>query len=109
MVVRTLGLIIVRRVLDLLGLGPTPDADAVEIVVLRHQLGASPSGAPAPVHAKRIEWCWSVLAKLLSRQPQLAEVIAGVHAGHDGTYSAPRVAAPLRRQGRAVNRNPASG
>src|SRR2546421_1450725 len=37
-VVRTLGLMIVRRVLGVLGCGPTTDADAVEIVVLRHQV-----------------------------------------------------------------------
>src|SRR5256885_16619851 len=37
-VVRILGLMIVRRVLGVLGCGPTTDADAVEIVVLRHQV-----------------------------------------------------------------------
>ena len=35
-VARTLTLMIVRRVLDVLGCGPTPDADVVEFVVLRH-------------------------------------------------------------------------
>jgi hypothetical protein len=38
MVVRTLAFVSVRRVLGLIGLGPTPDANDVEIVVLRHQL-----------------------------------------------------------------------
>jgi hypothetical protein len=36
-VVHTLEFLIVRRVLDLVGLGPTPDAKDVEIAVLRHQ------------------------------------------------------------------------
>ena len=38
MVARTLALMIVRRVLGVLGCGPPPNADAVEIAVLRHQL-----------------------------------------------------------------------
>ena len=38
MVVRTLGLVIVRRVLGLVGLGSSQDAKDVEIAVLRHQL-----------------------------------------------------------------------
>src|ERR1043165_282040 len=37
-IARTVALMIVRRVLGVLGRGPTPDADAVEIAVLRHQL-----------------------------------------------------------------------
>jgi hypothetical protein len=37
-VVHTIALMIVRRVLGVLGCGPTPDADAVEIAVLRHQV-----------------------------------------------------------------------
>jgi hypothetical protein len=37
-VVRTLGFLIVRRMLGLIGLGPAPDAKDVEIAVLRHQL-----------------------------------------------------------------------
>jgi hypothetical protein len=36
-VVRTLGLLIVRRVMGLVGFGPAPDAKDVEIAVLRHQ------------------------------------------------------------------------
>jgi hypothetical protein len=38
MVLRTLGFVIVRGVLGLVGLGPTPDAKDVEIAVPRHQL-----------------------------------------------------------------------
>ena len=37
-VVRTLGFVIVRALLGLVGFGPTPDAKDVEIAVLRHQL-----------------------------------------------------------------------
>ena len=38
MVVRTLALMAIRRALGVLGYGPTPDANEVEIAVLRHQL-----------------------------------------------------------------------
>jgi putative transposase len=38
MVVRTLAFMIVRQVLSLVGLGPSPDAKDVETAVLRHQL-----------------------------------------------------------------------
>jgi hypothetical protein len=37
-VVRTLALMMVRRVLGLLDCGPTPEADEVEPAVLHHQL-----------------------------------------------------------------------
>jgi putative transposase len=37
-VVRTVALMIVRRVVGVLGRGPTPDVNEVEIAVLRHQL-----------------------------------------------------------------------
>ncbi len=37
MVVRTLALVVVRQVLRVIGLGPSPDANDVEIAVLRHQ------------------------------------------------------------------------
>ena len=36
--VRTLAFAIVRQVLALVGLGPSPDAKDLEIAVLRHQL-----------------------------------------------------------------------
>jgi hypothetical protein len=38
MVARTVGFVIVRGLLTLVGLGPAPDAKDVEIAVLRHQL-----------------------------------------------------------------------
>jgi len=37
-VVRTVAFVLVRQVLGLVGLGPSPDAKDVEIAVLRHQL-----------------------------------------------------------------------
>jgi len=48
---RTLGFLIVRRVLGLAGLGPDADAKDVEIAVLRHPTGrVAPAGRPAPLH-----------------------------------------------------------
>ena len=38
MVGRTMGFLIVRRVLGILGLGRSPDAKDLEIAVLRHQI-----------------------------------------------------------------------
>jgi putative transposase len=38
MVVRTLAFMVVRQILCLVGLGPSPDAKDVEIAVLHHQL-----------------------------------------------------------------------
>ena len=38
MVVRTLAFVVVRQILSLIGLGPSPDAKDMEIAVLRHQL-----------------------------------------------------------------------
>jgi hypothetical protein len=38
MLMRAVGLLVVRRVLALIGLGPTPNAKDVEITVLRLQL-----------------------------------------------------------------------
>ena len=37
-VVRTVALVIVRRMLGVLGCGPLPDANTLETAVLRHQL-----------------------------------------------------------------------
>jgi len=38
MVVRTLAFVVVRQILALVGLGPSPNTKDVEIAVLRHQL-----------------------------------------------------------------------
>jgi hypothetical protein len=48
MAIRALAFVIVRRMLGLISLGPTPDAKDVEIAVLRHQLdGVAPAGRTA--------------------------------------------------------------
>src|SRR5689334_19686821 len=53
-VVRTLGLMIVRGMLGLFGCGSAPDADMVEIAVPRHQLAVLHRQVPpAAVHAGR--------------------------------------------------------
>jgi putative transposase len=67
-VARTLGLMIVRRVLGVLGCGPTPDADAVEIAVLRHQLAVLRRQVPRARYAPADRMVLAALAKLLPRE-----------------------------------------
>src|SRR2546430_11774135 len=66
-VVQTIALMIVRRVLGVLGCGPSPDADAVEIAVLRHQLVVLRRQVPGPRYTPADRMVLAVLAKLLSR------------------------------------------
>jgi putative transposase len=68
MVVRTVALMIVRRVLGALGCGPAPDADALEIAVLRHQLAVLRRQVPRPRYTPADRMLLAVLARLLPRE-----------------------------------------
>jgi putative transposase len=67
-VVHTIALLIVRRVLGVLGCGPTPDADAVEIAVLRHQLAVLHRQVSRPRYTPADRVVLAALAKLLPRE-----------------------------------------
>jgi putative transposase len=67
-VVRSVALMIVRRVLGVLGCGSAPDADAVEIAVLRHQLAVLRRQVPRPRYTPADRMLLAALAKLLPRQ-----------------------------------------
>src|SRR5436190_4082837 len=63
-----MALMIVRRVLEVLGCGPTPDADAVEIAVLRHQLAVLRRQVRRPRYTPDDRMLLAALAKLLPRE-----------------------------------------
>ncbi len=65
--VRTLAFVVVRQVLSLIGLGPSPDAKDVEIAVLRHQLLVLRRQVARPRYAPADRMVLATLAKLLSR------------------------------------------
>jgi putative transposase len=67
-VVHTIALMIVRRVLDVLGCGPTPNADAVEIAVLRHQLAVLRRQVARPRYTPADRMVLAALAKILPRE-----------------------------------------
>jgi hypothetical protein len=67
-IARTVVLMIVRRVLGVLGCGPTPDADAVEIAVLRHRVAVLGRQVPGPRYTPADRMVLAVLAKLLPRR-----------------------------------------
>jgi putative transposase len=67
MVVRTLAFMIVRQVLSLVGLGPSPDAKDVEIAVLRHQLLVLRRQVARPRYTPSDRMLLATLAKLLPR------------------------------------------
>jgi hypothetical protein len=67
-VVGTVALMIVRRVLGVLGCGPTPDANEVEIAVLRHQLAVLRRHVARPRYTPADRMLLAALAKLLPRQ-----------------------------------------
>ena len=55
---------IVRRVLGVFGCGPTPDADAVEIAVLRHQVAVLRRQVPRRRYAPADRLLLAALAKI---------------------------------------------
>jgi putative transposase len=67
MVVHTLALVIVRRVLGLVGLGPAPDAKDIEIAVLRHQLMVVRRQVARPCYMPQDRMVLAILARLLPR------------------------------------------
>jgi putative transposase len=66
-VVRTLVFVVVRQVLSLIGLGPSPDAKDVEIAVLRHQLLVLRRQVARPRYVPADRIVLAALAKLLPR------------------------------------------
>jgi hypothetical protein len=60
MVVRALGLMLVRRMLGGLGCGPRPNANVVEIAVFRHQVAVLRRQVPRPRYtpADRMLLAW---------------------------------------------------
>jgi hypothetical protein len=67
-VVRTLGFVIVRGFLALVGLGPVPDAKDVEIAVLRHQLAVVGRQVNRPRYTVADRMVLASLARLLPRE-----------------------------------------
>jgi hypothetical protein len=68
MVVRTVAFLIVRRLLDMIGCGPQPDAKDVEIAVLRHQLLVLRRQVARPRYTPSDRLVLAALAKLLPRE-----------------------------------------
>jgi len=67
MLVRTLAFMVVRQVLALIGLGPSPNAKDVEIAVLRHQLLVLCRQVARPRYTPADRMVLAALAKLLPR------------------------------------------
>src|SRR4051794_2358337 len=66
-VVRALAFVVVRQVLSLIRLGPSPDAKDVEIAVLRHQLLVLRRQVARPRYVPADRIVLAALAKLLPR------------------------------------------
>ena len=67
MAVRAVAFVIVRCMLGLVGLGPTPDAKDVEIAVLRHQVAVLRRQVARPRYAPVDRMVLAALARLLPR------------------------------------------
>ena len=67
MVVRTLAFLVLRRIVGVVGGGPTPDAKEVEIAVLRHQLAVLRRQVARPRYTPADRIVLAGLAKLLPR------------------------------------------
>jgi putative transposase len=67
-VIGSVGFVLVRRVLGLLGVGPAPDAKDVEIAVLRHQLMVLRRRVTRPRYTPTDRLLLAVLARLLPRE-----------------------------------------
>jgi hypothetical protein len=68
-VVRTVALMIVRRLVGALGCGRATDADAVEIAVLRHELAVLRRQVPRPRFTLTDRMLLATLARRLPREP----------------------------------------
>ena len=64
---RTLSFMVVRQVLALVGLGPSPDTKDVEIAVLRHQLAVLHRQVARPRYTPGDRMVLATMAKLLPR------------------------------------------
>src|SRR2546430_7553099 len=64
----TIVFLVVRHVLRLIGLGPTPDDKDVEIAVLRHQLAVLHRQGARPRYAPTDRLVVATLARLLPRE-----------------------------------------
>ena len=64
---RTLAFLVLRRVLGVVGAGPTPDANDVEIAVLRHQLAVLRRQVTRPRYTPTDRIVLATLAKVLPR------------------------------------------
>jgi hypothetical protein len=67
-VIGSIRLVLLRRVLGLLGIGPTPDAKDVEIAVLRHQLMVLRRQIARPRYTPSDRLVLATLARLLPRE-----------------------------------------